>query len=94
MFTRAKDGFHVPHARLTLIAMAPSMTPSSILTSICATLADPNWRATMEEYGALMSNGIWELVPWPRGPNVVSGKWIFMHKFLFNEMFDRYKAHC
>jgi hypothetical protein len=32
-----------------------------------------------EEYGALMSNGTWELVPWPRGSNVVTSKWVFTH---------------
>jgi hypothetical protein len=33
-----------------------------------------------DEYGALMSNGTWELVFWPRGSNVVTGKWILTHK--------------
>jgi hypothetical protein len=46
----------------------------------------------MEEYGALMSNGTWELVPRPRGSNVVNGKWVFTHKFLSDGTFDRYKA--
>jgi hypothetical protein len=32
-----------------------------------------------EEYGALMSNGTWELVLWPRGSNVVTSKWVFTH---------------
>jgi hypothetical protein len=29
------------------------------------------------ECGALMSNGTWELVPWSRDSNVVTGKWVF-----------------
>jgi hypothetical protein len=45
-----------------------------------------------EEYGALMSNGTWELVPWPRGSNVVTGKWVFTHKFLSDGTFDCYNA--
>jgi hypothetical protein len=47
----------------------------------------------MLEYGALVSNGTWELVPRPRGSNVVTGKWVFTHKFLSDGTFDRYKAH-
>jgi hypothetical protein len=83
MVTRAKDGFRLPHDRLTLVAMASSSPPSAILTSVHATLADPNLRVAMEEeYGALMSNGIWELVPRTLGSNAVTGKWVFTHKFL------------
>jgi hypothetical protein len=46
----------------------------------------------MEEYGALMSNGTWQLVPRPCGSNVITGKWIFMQKFLSDGTFDRHKA--
>jgi hypothetical protein len=45
-----------------------------------------------EEYGALMSNGMWELVLWLCGSNVVTGKWVFTHKFLSDGTFDCYKA--
>jgi hypothetical protein len=45
-----------------------------------------------EEYGALMSNGTWELVPRPRGSNVITGKWVFTHKFLSDGTFNRYNA--
>jgi hypothetical protein len=92
MVTRAKDGFRLPRDRLTLVATASSSPPSTIPTSVRATLADPNWRATMEEYGDLMSNGTWELIPRPRGSNVVTGKWVFTNKFLSDGTFDRYKA--
>jgi hypothetical protein len=71
------------------IASTPSLIPSSVR----AVLADPNWRAAMEdEYGALMSNGTWELVSRPRNSNVVTGKWIFTHKLHTDGSFDRYKA--
>jgi hypothetical protein len=93
MVTRAKDGFRLPRDRLTLVATTSSSPPSAILTSVRTVLANPNWRAAMEEeYGALMSNRTWELVPRPRGSNVVTDKWVFTHKFLSDGTFDRYKA--
>jgi hypothetical protein len=80
--------------RLILAATTTSQTPSLIPSSVRAALADPNWCATMEdEYGPLMSNRIWDLVPRPHGSNIVTGKWVFMHKFCVDGTFDRYKAH-
>jgi hypothetical protein len=66
MITRGKTGFKVVPDRLVLIAATSSLTPSPIPSSAHAALADPHWRAAMEdEYGALISNGTWELVPRP-----------------------------
>jgi hypothetical protein len=90
MITRGKTGFKVVSGRLVLIAATSSPTPSPIPSSARAALADPHWRAAMEEYGALMSN--WELVPRPQGSNVITGKWVFTHKFRPDGGFDRYKA--
>jgi hypothetical protein len=93
MVTQAKAGFRVLPDHLVLAASTSPLTPSPILTSVCATLADLNWRVAMEdEYGALMSNGTWELVARPRGSNVVTGKWVFTHKLRADGSFDRYKA--
>jgi hypothetical protein len=89
MVTRAKDGFRMAIKLFTLTASTPSPIPSSVR----AALADPNWRAAMEdEYGALMSNVTWELVFRPHGSNVITGKWIFTHKLRADGSFDRYKA--
>jgi hypothetical protein len=89
MVTRAKDGFRMATQPFAFTAS----TSSPILSSVHATLADPNWRAAMEdEYEALMSNGTWELVSRPRTSNVVTGKWIFTHKLRANGSFDHYKA--
>jgi hypothetical protein len=79
-------------ARLTLVTAATLTSPSAILTFVRATLIDPNCCAAKEEYGALMRNGTWELVPRPRGSNVITDKWIFTHKFLSDGTFNRYKA--
>ena len=40
----------------------------------------------------LVSNNTWDLVPRPPGANVVTGKWIFRHKYLADGTLDRYKA--
>jgi hypothetical protein len=76
MVTRAREGFRVLPDRLVLTASTSPSTPSPTPTSVRAALADPNWRVAMEdEYGALMSNGTWELVARPRGSNVITDKW-------------------
>jgi hypothetical protein len=89
MVTRAKDGFQMATKPFTFTASTPSPIPSSVR----ATLGDPSWRtAILDEYGALMSNGTWELVSRPRNSNIVTGKWIFTHKLRADGSFDRYKA--
>jgi hypothetical protein len=45
-----------------------------------------------DEYAALKDNHTWDLVPRPAGSNVVTGKWIFKHKFHADGSLDRYKA--
>jgi hypothetical protein len=58
MITWGKTGFRVVPDRLVLTVATSSSTPSPIPSSARAALADPHWRAAMEEeYGALISNG-------------------------------------
>jgi hypothetical protein len=45
-----------------------------------------------EEYAALISNNTSDLVPRPVGSNVVTGKWIFKHKFNSDGTLEQYKA--
>lgn len=45
-----------------------------------------------EEYGALVANHTWELVPRPANANVVTDKWTFKHKFYSDGPLDRYKG--
>jgi histone deacetylase 1/2 len=69
----------------------PRLSP--ILTSVREALADPNWRRAMEEeYGALLANQTWDLVPRPSGCNVVTGKWIWTIKRRVDGTLERYKA--
>ncbi|RLM70082.1 uncharacterized protein C2845_PM17G07680 [Panicum miliaceum] len=86
MTTRAKLGFRVP----SLYLAAPL---SPVPKTFRSALIDPNWRAAMEEeHAALLKNHTWDLVPRPPRANVVSGKWIFKHKFLSDGSLERYKA--
>jgi hypothetical protein len=45
-----------------------------------------------EESDALTLNQTWTLVPSPPGANIVSGKWIFRHKFNSDGSLSRHKA--
>jgi hypothetical protein len=86
MVTRAKHGLLFP-AAYTAGPISP------IPKTFRAALADPNWRAAMEdEYRALLSNNTWDLVARPPGTNIVSGKWIFKHKLHTDGTLERYKA--
>ena len=73
--TQAMLGFRVP-------SLFHAATLSSISKTFRSALANPNWRATMEEeHAALLKNHTWDLVPRSPRANMVSGKWIFKHKF-------------
>ena len=66
-----------------------SLVPSSVRDA----LADPYWRRAMEEeYAVLLANQTWDLVPHPSSCNVVTGKWIWMHKRRADGTLERYKA--
>jgi hypothetical protein len=89
MRTRGKSGFIQPVDRLNLSVAVLSPLPASVRSA----LVDPNWRAAMQsEFDALKANNTWTLVPWPPGVNIVTGKWVFRHKFLSDGSLHRYKA--
>jgi hypothetical protein len=86
MTTRGKRGLRFP-------ALFEASALSPIPRSYRAALADPHWHAAMEqEYAALVGNNTWDLVPRPPHSNVVTGKWIFKHKFNVDGSLERYKA--
>jgi hypothetical protein len=92
MVTRRAAGVTKPMDRLQLSVAAAPSTLSPVLISVCSALMDPHRRRAMDEYVALLSNSTWDLIPWPLGANVVTGKWIFKHKLKADGSLDRYKA--
>jgi histone deacetylase 1/2 len=91
MCTRGKRGFHIPKQHLNLHTIA---TISPIPSSYKRALLDPLWLSAMrDEFDALQQNNTWSLVPKPPGVNVVSGKWVFRHKFHADGTLARFKAH-
>ena len=52
-----------------------------------------HWKeATDCEYDSLLSNDTWDLVPLPKGKNVVGSHWVFKLKHNNNGSVERYKA--
>jgi histone deacetylase 1/2 len=45
-----------------------------------------------EELDALQRNQTWQLVPCPRHANVITGKWVFKHKFHPDDTLNCHKA--
>jgi hypothetical protein len=81
MTMRVKHGFWIPTDKLTLSATT-TLTVSSVPSSVRSALTNPDWRRAMEEeFDVLITNKTWDLIPQPTGSNVITGKWIFKHKF-------------
>ena len=90
--TRTRTGA-IPRVSYEGLAATSSPSPSPLPANYRSALADANWRAAMmAEYQALVDNDTWCLVPCPPGANVVTGKWIFRHKFHADGSLARHKA--
>ena len=86
MVTRGMAGFRLP-----AIYHAAPLSP--VPRTYRGGLADPNWRQAMqEEFDALLVNHTWDLVPRPSQANIVTGKWVFKHKYQADGSLERYKA--
>lgn len=90
MLTRAKAGITKPRIPFSLHT---TTIASPIPTNYRQALQAPNWRnAMLMEFSALIKNKIWDLVPRPPHSNVISGKWLYRHKFNADGSLERYKA--
>jgi hypothetical protein len=45
-----------------------------------------------QEYSTLIGNNTWDLIPQPPKCNVVTGKWVFKHKFNADGSLECYKV--
>jgi hypothetical protein len=91
MVTRSRAGTFKSNPRYAATATTTAISP--IPRSVHQALKDPNWNQAMQsEFDALLANDTWKLVPRPPGAHVVSGKWVFRHKYKEDDSFDQYKA--
>jgi hypothetical protein len=93
MRTCEKGSLTVPPANHLNLSVTHTVTLSPIPKSYRVTLKDPNWLTAMQaEYHALVENKTWSLIPRPNIANLVSGKWVFKHKFHSDGTLSRHKA--
>jgi hypothetical protein len=94
--TRAQRGIHRPRVYTDGTIRYGKhcfLTQSGEPYSVEDALADTNWKNAMNlEYGALIKNKSWHLVPPMKGKNVVGCKWVYKIKRKQDGSLDRYKA--
>nr|GEY48519.1 ribonuclease H-like domain-containing protein [Tanacetum cinerariifolium] len=88
MVTRTKVGISKPLARMNCHVTTTSHIPRSHLHVLC----DPHWHKAMVEYNALISNGMWVLVPHPTNVNIIQSMWLSRHKYNEDGSLSRHKA--
>ena len=73
-----------PHAYIAIASDPQSFKEASSI---------PEWDKVMEdEYNSLIKNNTWDLVPLPKGRNLVQCKWIYRTKFAADESIDKHNA--
>ena len=86
---------HLQRELMILAAQGKASSPTEPRTYRQA-LKSPEadlWRKAMdEEYGSLMENGTWKLVPLPQGRKPIGGKWVYKLKRDEHGEISRYKA--
>ncbi|GKD15094.1 ribonuclease H-like domain-containing protein [Tanacetum coccineum] len=89
MVTRVKAGIFKPLENMNCHVTTTLLLPRSHVH----TLHEPNWKeAMLDEYNALITNGMWVLVPRQANINVVRSMWLFRYKFHANGSLSKYKA--
>jgi hypothetical protein len=81
------DNFGCQHVRYA------NLTSSCEPYNVRVALANPQWKAAMEdEFAALMRNKTWRLVPPQPGRNVIDCKWVHKIKHRAVGSMERHKA--
>ena len=76
-----------------LYTQASSVNESRSHTEALQSPQSEEWKnAEAEEIMSLENRGTWEVVPRPKGVNVVSCKWVYQVKYGANGEVTRYKA--
>ena len=89
MMTRSKDGTRKQKSIVSLLTSSISPLPKSHLHA----LSDPNWNPAMgDEYGALVKNKTFSLVPRPPDANIIRAIWLYKHKTCPDGTIRRHKA--
>ena len=74
----------------SLVEQTTTHEPSSFKEA----MLHPDKQATMKtEYGSLLTNSTWSLVPKPVNKHIIGCKWIYKLKLKVNGLVDRFKAH-
>jgi hypothetical protein len=56
-------------------------------------VGNPLWGDAMdEEYSSLMDNNTWDLLPLPKGRNLVQCRWIYQKNIVVDDEIKKYKA--
>ncbi|KAK1606170.1 hypothetical protein QYE76_029843 [Lolium multiflorum] len=93
-YSRPEHAVPLGRVRLHRVDFRAFTSPTVALPSSArAALRDPQWFAAMhDEFNALQQNQTWTLVPRPPHANIITGKWVFKHKFHPDGTLDRQKA--
>lgn len=93
--TRLQHGIHKPKTYIDGIVrwgMLGVSTPEEPM-SVDEAFQDPKWVAAIDvEHKALLQNKTWQLVPLPKGKNVIGCKWVYKIKKKADGTIDWYKA--
>jgi histone deacetylase 1/2 len=88
--TRASWGILKLNLKYVLSAVGTKPIPSNISQA----LNNLEWKQAMEEeYGALMRNKTWSMVPRPNNMNIVGSKWVFKVKEKVDGTIEQLKAY-
>jgi histone deacetylase 1/2 len=91
--TRLQDGIRKPKLYTDGTVRYAFVSSSCEPYNLQEALSIPHWKVAMDaEYGALMKNKTWRLVPPQPGRNLIDCKWVYKVKRKADGSIDRYKA--